>query len=543
MVVKRKRSAPGAPEEKLQELGPGVEVPPTPDQQSAENSDRNQNTRKKTGQALTDYEKEREERLRLNRERMMKLNLPSLATTLSTTAQKSANPSKHQKGITSRSKKVKEEVEPRITRRSLRVQGVLPDGSMANGIDVERRDGTVVLASGGIVRQGSDYKIEDAKKAAEAKVGNLDIESINCSKETDAAFAESLEKVAATVNSRQPTQESKVKLQPLNLNLQEEDVAKVVKTGAAHMCWLPSTSKLVVATGDKNGHIGLWDVDFANNAEKVKGSWDEAFDGVLLCKPHDEYISGLKWIQEGRSGLYSCSYDGSLRLLDLEQRKFLEVYRSDTESYSAFGINGSRQCVYLGDNRGGFTIVDLRSGEKVASKMDLHEKKVNSVDVEPLNETYVATTSSGGNDIVSIWDSRKISKGKPLLVLPHSRACHSAYFSPAGTSEILTTCFDNHLRVWEDVSRAKATLSNQIYHNNNTGRWVLPFRAIWSVDGSTILSGSMKRELEFFDAKTGSLVVSHASEYMTAIPSRSSVHPLLPVVAAGTSSGRVHIFR
>mmetsp|Transcript_1685 Transcript_1685/g.10337 ORF Transcript_1685/g.10337 Transcript_1685/m.10337 type:complete len:544 (+) Transcript_1685:492-2123(+) len=543
MPVKRKRGALGAPEEKLLEVGPGVEVPPTPDQQSAENNDKNQETGRKTGQALTDYEKEREERLRLNRERMMKLNLPSLATTLTTVAQKSANPSKHQKGVTSRSRKEKEQMEPRITRRSLRVQGVLPDGSMANGIDLERRDGTVVLASGGIVRHGSDYKIEEAKKTAEAKVGNLDIESINCSADTDAAFADSLEKVVLAGNSGLPAQGNKVELQPLNLNLQEEDVAKVVKNGAAHMCWLPSTSKFVVATGDKNGHIGLWDVDFANDAEKVEGSWDEAFDGVLLCKPHDQYISGLKWTQEGRSGLYSCSYDGSLRLLDLEQRKFLEVYRAEADSYSAFSVNQSRQCVYLGDNRGGFTIVDLRSGKKVTSKTDLHEKKVNSVDVEPLNETYVATTSSGGAEIVSIWDSRKISKGKPLLVLPHSRACHSAYFSPAGTGEVLTTCFDNHLRVWEDVSRAKATLSNQIYHNNNTGRWVLPFRAIWSVDGSTILCGSMKRELEFFDAKTGSLAVSHASEYMTAIPSRSSVHPFVPVVAAGTSSGRVHIFR
>jgi hypothetical protein len=33
------------------------------------------------------------------------------------------------------------------------------------------------------------------------------------------------------------------------------------------------------------------------------------------------------------------------------------------------------------------------------------------------------------------------------------------------------------------------------------------------------------------------------SEFLTAIPSRFAAHPLLPVVAAATSSGRMHIWR
>lgn len=544
MVSKRKRGGPAGPEEKTLDVGTGVELPPTPDQpQSEANNEENKAGAVRSGQTLTDYEREREERLRLNRERMMKLNLPSLATKLTTSAQKSANPSKQQKGVTGRSRKTKEDNEPRITRRSLRVQGVLPDGSTANGIDSERRDGTVVLASGGIVRHGSDYTIDSSTKSSEARIGDLHIESVNCSAKTDEAFTDALGKVVASADTGPLAHGIDVKLRPLSLNLQEEDVAKAVKNGAGHMSWLPSTSKLVVATGDKDGHVGLWDVDFAKDAGQDQGSWDEGFDGVLLCKPHDQYVSGIRWTQQGTSGLFSCSYDGSLRLLDIQKRKFLEIHRSDVDSFSAFDINESKQCVYLGDNKGGFTMVDLRSGKKIGPKVDMHEKKVNSIDVEPLNETYVATTSSIGDEIVCIWDTRKISKAKPMLVLPHSRACHSAYFSPSGTGEVLTTCFDNHLRVWGDVSNGEASLSNQIYHNNNTGRWVLPFRATWSADGTMFLCGSMKRELEFFDARTGSLVASHSSEYMTAIPSRSSVHPLAPVVAAGTSSGRVHIFR
>lgn len=33
------------------------------------------------------------------------------------------------------------------------------------------------------------------------------------------------------------------------------------------------------------------------------------------------------------------------------------------------------------------------------------------------------------------------------------------------------------------------------------------------------------------------------SEFMTAIPSRNVTHPVLPVLAAATNSGRIHIYR
>jgi hypothetical protein len=47
-----------------------------------------------------------------------------------------------------------------------------------------------------------------------------------------------------------------------------------------------------------------------------------------------------------------------------------------------------------------------------------------------------------------------------------------------------------------------------------------------------------------YDAKHGGLVAKYAHpELMTAIPSRNCVHPTLPVLAAGTGSGRIHIYQ
>lgn len=93
-----------------------------------------------------------------------------------------------------------------------------------------------------------------------------------------------------------------------------------------------------------------------------------------------------------------------------------------------------------------------------------------------------------------------------------------------------------------------------IRHNNQTGRWVVPFRPCWSPSGSAVLVGDMKRGVCVFDAAAGSgggkagqqRSFLTAPELMTAIPSRMAAHGGLgggPVVAAATSSGRVHIWR
>jgi hypothetical protein len=47
-----------------------------------------------------------------------------------------------------------------------------------------------------------------------------------------------------------------------------------------------------------------------------------------------------------------------------------------------------------------------------------------------------------------------------------------------------------------------------------------------------------------FEPTTGALVAKYAdAERMTAIASRFAVHQTLPIIAAGTASGRIHIYR
>ena len=157
----------------------------------------------------------------------------------------------------------------------------------------------------------------------------------------------------------------------------------------------------------------------------------------------------------------------------------------------------------------------------------------------------------GGGEIC-VWDLRKFGGSstssssssklqKPVHQLLHKKSTQSAYWNPDG-KRLLTTCYDDCVRVWNpSVSSSKPEVS--IRHNTQTGRWVLPFRAKWVGDDG-IAVGSMKREVEIFDAQSGKRGLRlHSPELMTAIPSRVAVHPTANIVAGCTSSGRCHIYR
>ena len=49
-------------------------------------------------------------------------------------------------------------------------------------------------------------------------------------------------------------------------------------------------------------------------------------------------------------------------------------------------------------------------------------------------------------------------------------------------------------------------------------------------------------QVDVFDDK-GEQLTQLSHELMTAIPPRVTVHPYLPVLAAGTGSGRMHVYR
>jgi len=60
--------------------------------------------------------------------------------------------------------------------------------------------------------------------------------------------------------------------------------------------------------------------------------------------------------------------------------------------------------------------------------------------------------------------------------------------SLAGSRRIVSTSFDNTVRIWDGADGLAPRLT--IRHDNNTGRWVLPFRAVWTPAGDGVIVGA-----------------------------------------------------
>ena len=481
------------------------------------------------GDGLTAFERERERTIARNKARMEALNISTLSADVG--GKSGAAPSS--RGIAAKRKR--ERAAPKEpTRRSSRTRNIAPE--LASGVDRERRDGSVVLAD------GATYLPTGERTEAPVKTrpsGEVALKSENGSEKTDAAFIETLKrKMGAFVETKARDASARVSEMLKNkLTLRDVDVAKCVPKGVTHLDFSHDESMLLVASGDKEGHIGLWRVDEMPDEEDEDGD-----DGVLYYRAHGAYISHCKWGHGALRGkLFTCAYDGAVRVLDPQAGAFQETVYSEEDEFSACDQFADGNTALVCDNAGNLHQLDVRVGKFTSPSLSIHEKKINTVHVDPGNQFRFATST---NQLVSVWDVRKLKKNaKSLHDLVHAKSSQAAYWCPDGSGALLTTCYDDALRVWrpaEDDAKPTAVVK----HNNQTGRWVLPFRAIWSASGDGILCGSMQRHVEIFHPSTGKSLAKYQSpEHMTAIASRLACHRSLDYVAAGTASGRVHVYR
>ena len=481
---------------------------------------------------LTEFELQRQRRIEENQKRLLALGILDTKNAIEKAAAAKRKPAAaSQRGLPKKRIVVPESER----RRSSRIKGDAADG---NEVTEELRGGKVVTKD--MVPAEPEGPHERHSKV------DIPFESMNATKEED---AETLEVLRATPRAGEKATSAKTTKKKTatageitSLSLVEKNVAKVTKAGTVHLSFMPGSSE-ILAAADKKGGVGIWRV----NAEEREG----ACDGVHVFAPHAQYVSGLVWGERSNSQLVTASYDGSVRYLDVESGVFSLAYSDDDAEFSA--MNMSEHVVYLGTNTGYLDAIDLRCPDVIHS---LHAslKKINTVDID-VRGTGHSLTCSSTDCTIKVFDTRKILKTtakpsansvtKPLLLGSHERACQGAYFAPDGSGRIVSTSFDDTVRVWDSRNASGGVMSESlsIKHDNNTGRWVFPFRAVWSADASSVLIGNMKRYLDVFSAMTGRLTCQGSEpELMTAIPSRNCVSDDGKRVAAATASGRLHVY-
>ncbi|XP_027762298.1 WD repeat-containing protein 76 [Empidonax traillii] len=317
--------------------------------------------------------------------------------------------------------------------------------------------------------------------------------------------------------------------------LSEENVRKVVKSRVCSMAIHPSESTILVAAGDKWGHVGLWNVSCGSE------------EGAHIFIPHNLQVSCMHFSPCNPAHLLSLGTD-SLRCGDVTRAVFDEICRSE-ENFSSFDfLEDSASTALVGHWDGGVEVVDRRTpGTSSELSADIGFKKTRTVHVHPVNKQYFL---AAGLVDVCIFDMRYLKpKGnQPVSSLTgHTKSVASAYFSPVTGSRVVTVCADDKLRVYDTTSLSSTiTTLSSIRHNSNTGRWLTRFRAIWDPKQEhCFLVGSMAqpRQINVFQ-DTGKLLHSFYNlDCLSSVCSINVVHPSRNILVGGNSSGRLHVFK
>ncbi|KAJ4815804.1 DNA damage-binding protein cmr1 [Rhynchospora pubera] len=315
----------------------------------------------------------------------------------------------------------------------------------------------------------------------------------------------------------------------VELGLKEENVRRIVGERITIVKFLPVLSRSIVVSGNKQGYLGFWDAD----ATGENGERDS--DGVSAFFPHRSTVSGISVHPFSLRKIYSSCYYGDLCLMDVEKQMFDIIHSSDFSIFSLSQSPHDHNSLFLGYG-GKVKSFDERSG-KFVDAWEMHELRVNTIDFHPGNSNMIATSSSDG--FVRLWDLRCIDKDQPKYIkeVAHNRAVHSAYFSPTGNG-IVSTSFDDTVCISSCPQFEKLSI---IKHNNQTGRWLSSFRAIWGWNDSYILIGNMKRAIDVISTEDN-IVTPLESEYMTNIPCRFAIHPYEEGRLACAGGGKLYLW-
>jgi hypothetical protein len=142
--------------------------------------------------------------------------------------------------------------------------------------------------------------------------------------------------------------------------------------------------------------------------------------------------------------------------------------------------------LWLASPEGEATVIDLRAPAAVASGLPIHDRKVNTLALEPGRGELLASACSDGT--VKVWDARRLGGGgggkrpAPLGALGHAKSSQGAAWAPGGGGRLLSVSFDDTLAVWGAKGGASGGAPSgkgmeqllRVKHDNQTGRCVAP---------------------------------------------------------------------
>ncbi|KAG1692035.1 hypothetical protein DVH05_025844 [Phytophthora capsici] len=333
----------------------------------------------------------------------------------------------------------------------------------------------------------------------------------------------------------------------VDYTLADEDITKAVQERIYSVAFLPRADRVVVACGDKMGHVALWTPPSESKGKQTSP--------LAIYRPYKTPVSQL--IFPDSTKLVSSSFDGTVSEFDLRAAESSVVYdTSDSAGISSLVATSTAQCYYASCDDGTVHLIDRRTKRGKSSIYQLHEKKINTVHQHPSLDFCVATASL--DRTVCLWDARKMTskKNTPLVSLPHHRSINCAYFSPRDGAWLVTVGQDSYIDMFDtsslaerkasDASRITLPSSVRVRHNNITGRWLTKLHAAWDPKRpNQFVIGCMEqpRRIQIFRAGRRRPVRELKSDNFASVHSINAFHPHLELIAGGNSSGRLALWR
>lgn len=334
------------------------------------------------------------------------------------------------------------------------------------------------------------------------------------------------------------------------LKIKADQVAKVTPNRIFSLTVHPTERKLLIAAGEKWGGVGLWDANDHTSSTH----------GVHLFTPHSRPVNCLTFNETNDTNLISTSYDGTVRSFDLEKQMSVLLYglEDNDDGYLTYHCQKDHSTILVSgaDGNGKYSkgyvgVIDMRSSHnKLAHRFNVTTgSSARTVSIHPTKSDLFVCAARHGTCMLFDMRGKNATKDliKPLTKFyGHTKAISSAFFSPLTGEKLATVCYDNKIRVY-DLSHHEDEKHPAVafYHNNNTGRWLSTFKAIWYPKREDILLvGSMNhpRQIDVLSDK-GIPYQSLQGEHLGSICSLITCHPTQDIVIGGNSSGRVHFFR
>ncbi|TFY73737.1 hypothetical protein EWM64_g10275, partial [Hericium alpestre] len=362
--------------------------------------------------------------------------------------------------------------------------------------------------------------------------------------------------------------------------------AKVSGDRVYSAAYHPETSKDLIFFGDKHGELAIWDPraqpeEETADDDDVKEVSNPEGGQFWRLQTHwpataKSSISSIRFDPLDAHTVYTSSYDCTVRSLSFTSGVSREIFSTDDVLISCVDLPPGGNEMWISDNGGGVTHLDLRQDRSKARWYQLSEQKIGSVSVNPREPHFLLTASN--TRLLKVWDVRKLEKlpakngsldfeydaidtlitsadGKSCLrgEWPHNKSVSSAYWDPRGRS-IVSTSYDDTVRLW-DIKPASFARNapfsafkpfSRFHHSCQTGQWVTVLKAQWSQYPDVLphfTIGNLNHSLDIFSYKGDLLARLADRERVSATPAVTCSHPsVVERAASGTASGKCYLW-